>query len=157
VFGAARRVPYEPHPDRYARRLRAYRFSQAEAGKKRRIDPPSDSADRVERCLSVGLQLGKRVRQLGRSVWILVCAREFEDQRHQLVLDPVVEIALQALSVIHIVGGGRRSSGRRRSERLSSRFSLLGRRTDFNGRVSVFHGVPLALDTEILSVGGRPW
>ena len=94
-YAAARRGSDEARLGSRPGGQRAQRFCDAEVGEQRGVDPASDVAHRVERRLCAGLQLGELVRERGRGVWILSCERELDDQRYELVLDPVVQITLE--------------------------------------------------------------
>jgi hypothetical protein len=48
------------------------------------------------------------------------CDRELDDEPHEFVLDPVVEIALQALQVVRTAEGKARSLSSIRSDRLKT-------------------------------------
>ena len=55
----------------------------------------------------------------GWGLGILLCERELDDQRHQLVLDPVVQVTLQPPPLVGQGVGGTRSRWPRRLHRLS--------------------------------------
>lgn len=73
----------------------AQSFDDAEVGKNRGVNPAGDVAHRVERGLCASFKAFERLGESGRSVRVLPCDRELDDQRDQLVLDAVVEVTLQ--------------------------------------------------------------
>jgi hypothetical protein len=74
-------------------RLRAQRFYQdAGRGEGRRVDPVADLAHRVERRLGASSQRRQRAGERGRRVAIFLGKPERDDQRHELVLNAVVQV-----------------------------------------------------------------
>ena len=84
-------------------------LSEAEVGELRRIGPADDDAHRVECRPCTSFQPGERFRERGSDSGILRRECDLGDQRHELVLDPVVQVTLHLWP---LVGRGDRSGAR---------------------------------------------
>ena len=109
-------VPADADVDRRWPGLRPQRPFDTERGERRGVDPVGDLAHRVERRLGAGSERGQRAGELGWRVAILLRMLELDDQRHELVLDAVVQVSFQtpALVVASEVGMGSRGTRRHR-------------------------------------------
>jgi len=111
---AARRGPFQGHVHRCPRRLRAQRFSDAELGERRRVDPVRYLAQGVKHRRGMSGQRGERAGGRGQRVTILLGKAELDDQRYKLVLYAVVQVSFQAPALVLASEGGTRLCDPRR-------------------------------------------